>query len=220
MDIGLALHPLLEGDAPVDAELAGVEGQSQDVGAVADFAEQIFDGVVADLPAAGGHHDAGRELAAPGRDRDMRLARRVEPRADRAAGEGQNEDGIDVLHGEGVHRRIGFVRARLGVDDLDVPPGRLGRLGRAADHVDVQRVIGQKCHDAEGFGVGSSAREQGASQSCGSEKQFAHVISYLLPCDAALAGQRLGRLCPDRQAIPTGSDFWQVPIAQVMIAVS
>jgi hypothetical protein len=141
MDIGLALHPFLEGDSPVDAELAGVEGQSQDVGAVADFAEQVFDGVVADLPATGGHHDAGRELAAPGRNRDMRLARRVEPRTERAAGEGQNEYGIDVLHGEGAHRSIGFVRARLRVDDLDVPPGRLGRFGCTADHVDVRASL-------------------------------------------------------------------------------
>jgi len=49
--VRLALDGVLERVAAVDAEFAGMESQSQDVGVVADLVEQKLGGIVARFPA-------------------------------------------------------------------------------------------------------------------------------------------------------------------------
>ncbi len=155
VDVVLALDALIECHAAVDAELAGVEGQGKQLGGcVSDLAEQVVGRVLADGHAAGRNDDAVDDLAAPCGDRNTRGLGGLEPGADGARGEGEDEDRIDLLDGEAAHRRIGLVGACLGVDHLDVPAGRVGGLGGAADHVDVERVIGKERDDAERLRVG------------------------------------------------------------------
>ena len=157
-DAGLALDAGVEGDAAVDAELAGMEGHRQHIGVVADLADEIFDRILADSQAARGDDDAGYDLAAPGGDRNPRRIRRRHARADRTAREGQHEDRIDLLHRERTHRRIRLIGAGLRVDDLDVPAGRLRALRHAGDHRDVESVVGDQRDDPEGLRLGAGER--------------------------------------------------------------
>ena len=128
-----------------------MEGHRQNVGVVADLAEQILGRVLADRLAAGRDDDAGHDLAAPARDRDARGVGGGQAGADRAAREGEDHDRIDFLHRERAHARVRLVGARLGVDHFDVPAGGLRGVGRAGDHGDVERVVGDKGDDAEGL---------------------------------------------------------------------
>ena len=69
--------------------------------------------------------------------------------ADRAAGEGEDHDRIDFLHGERAHARVRLIRARLGVDHFNVPTGGLRGVGRAGDHGDVKSIVGDQGDNAE-----------------------------------------------------------------------
>src|SRR4029077_3261981 len=69
---GLALDGGVEGVAAVDAEFPGMEGHRQNVGVVADLAEQVLGRVLADRLAARCDNDARDDLATPTRDRDAR----------------------------------------------------------------------------------------------------------------------------------------------------
>jgi hypothetical protein len=151
-------YGVVEGVASVDAEFAGMEGHRQNVGVVADLAEQIFRGILADRPAAGGDDDARHDLAAPARNGNAGSVRSCEPRADRAARESEDHDRIDLLHRERAHACVRLVRARLGVDHFDVPAGGLRGVGRAGDHGDVESIVGDKGDNAEGLRFHASDR--------------------------------------------------------------